>query len=46
MVPFKYIQEGLLKNANVHSPYVRFHKTEGHFAVDKKNAPAEVIEKL
>lgn len=35
-----------MKNQNVHSPYVRFHKTEGHFAVDKKNASPEVIAKL
>lgn len=36
-VPFRYIQEALLKNHNIHSPYVRFNKTEGNFAVNKKN---------
>ena len=36
-VPFRYIQEALLKNFNIHSPYVRFNKTEGNFAVNKKN---------
>jgi DNA gyrase/topoisomerase IV subunit B len=36
-VPFRYIQEALLKNHSVHSPYVRFNKTEGNFAVNKKN---------
>lgn len=35
-----------MKNLDVFSPYVRFHKTEGNFALDKKNAKPEVIEKL
>jgi hypothetical protein len=45
-VPFKYIQEALLKTHDVFSPYVRFHKSEGHFALDKKNAKPEVVAKL
>lgn len=40
-VPFRYIQEALLKNYNIHSPYVRFNKTEGNFAVNKKNLNEE-----
>lgn len=28
------------------TPYTRFNKNEGNFAVDKKNCSAEVIEKL
>lgn len=36
-MPFRYIQEALLKNHSIHSPYVRFNKTEGNFAVNKKN---------
>lgn len=44
-VPFRYIQEALLKNYNIHSPYVRFNKTEGNFAL-KKNTNQEDIEKL
>ena len=35
-VPFRYIQEALLKTYNVHSPYVRYNKTEGNFVVNKK----------
>lgn len=35
-----------MKNQDVFSPYVRFHKTEGNFAIDKKNAKPEIIEKL
>lgn len=35
-----------MKTQDVFSPYVRFHKTEGHFAIDKKNAKPEVIERL
>lgn len=34
-VPFRYIQEALLKSYNIHSPYVRFNKTEGNFALKK-----------
>ena len=45
-VPFRYIQEGLLKNHNIHSPYVRFNKTEGNFAVNKKNLKEEDLKKL
>ena len=35
-VPFRYIQESLLKNHNIYSPYVRFNKTEGNFTIDIK----------
>lgn len=45
-VPFRYIQEALLKNYNIHSPYVRFNKTEGNFAVNKKNLNEEDLQTL
>ena len=45
-VPFRYIQEALLKNFNIHSPYVRFNKTEGNFAVNKKHFKEEDLVKL
>jgi hypothetical protein len=45
-VPFRYIQEALLKNFGVHSPYVRFNKTEGNFAVNKKNLKEEDLQKV
>lgn len=47
-VPFRYIQEALLKSHNVHSPYVRFNKTEGNFAVNKQHMEqsAEVLAAL
>lgn len=35
-VPFRYIQETLLKIYNVFSPYTRFNKSEGNFALEKK----------
>lgn len=45
-VPFRYIQEALLKNHSIHSPYVRFNKTEGNFAVNKKTFKEEDLQKL
>lgn len=45
-VPFRYIQEALLKNHNIHSPYVRFNKTEGNFAINKNNYREEDVESL
>ena len=45
-VPFRYIQEALLKNHNIHSPYVRYNKTEGNFAVNKKNHKEEDLQSL
>ena len=45
-VPFRYIQEALLKTFNVHSPYVRFNKTEGNFVVNKKNFSEEDLQKV
>lgn len=45
-VPFRYIQESLLKNHNVFTPYTRFNKNEGNFAVEKKNCTPELVEKL
>lgn len=46
VVPFRYIQEALLKNFNIHSPYVRFNKTEGNFAVNKKSFKEEDVQKV
>lgn len=45
-VPFRYIQESLLKNFNIYSPYVRFNKTEGNFTIDKKVWTPELTEKV
>ncbi len=45
-VPFRYIQEALLKNHNIHSPYVRFNKTEGNFAVNVKNINEQDLDNL
>lgn len=45
-VPFRYIQEALLKNYNIHSPYVRFNKTEGNFVINKKNFKEEDFSKM
>jgi hypothetical protein len=45
-VPFRYIQEALLKNHGVHSPYVRFNKTEGNFVVNKKTFKEEDLQKI
>jgi hypothetical protein len=45
-VPFRYIQEALLKNHNIHSPYVRFNKIEGNFAVNKKTLKEEDLKQL
>lgn len=45
-VPFRYIQESLLKNHNIYTPYTRFNKNEGNFAIEKKICTAELVEKL
>ena len=45
-VPFRYIQEALLKTYNVHSPYVRYNKTEGNFVVNKKTYTEEDVQKV
>lgn len=46
IVPFRYVQEALLKNHNIYSPYVRFNKTEGNFAINKKQYNEAECEKL
>lgn len=46
VVPFRYVQEALLKNHNIFSPYVRFNKTEGNFAINKKQFNQEEADKL
>ena len=45
-VPFRYIQEALLKTYNVHSPYVRYNKAEGNFVVNKKMYTEEDVQKV
>ena len=43
---FKFIVEGLLRTFNVHPPYTRFNKTEGNFAINKKESSEELVQRF
>ena len=45
-ITFKVIQEALVRTYNLHPPYTRFNKTEGNFAINKKDLTEDLINKI
>lgn len=45
-VTWSQISEALMKQFNISSPYVRYGKTEGNFALNKNRTPQENVDNL